>query len=283
MNHNETKRGFSLLEMMIVIAILALVMFVVSTLLMAATKAYRSSVALQQMNMRCVTALNRITRDLGNAHVEGGGLAGTGGTGATAGNSYFEIIFQVPVLQDDGNGNMLPFDPATWTYYWGADGQLNMHIRYVFDLPNSTQFDEAVDGIDYNRDGDTADKFRRGRILRQIVSSMIDPDNNIVSSRPLTGNYIVIREPAEAYGTGGDNADNGPNYQWANGNRKSLLDGDMDGFDDPMFLIVDDNGAYDPVGTNIKVSVFTMERFDDRTHVVRRDIIVYPINKLSPH
>jgi prepilin-type N-terminal cleavage/methylation domain-containing protein len=263
------QRGFSLVEIIMVVAILALVMAAIFSLLLTASKNYQRGMALQDMLVLNDRVMTKMKRELISAQVSDTGFSGIGGQTGT--NSYIE--FQIPVDLDDGSGNMLPvtINGPTVTVNWGAptrQGNLLDHwIRYQFVTIETVS--EAAHRIDYNADQDMTDNFLRGRIVRQVYDDEIANPRTLVEEKVISGDYVFVRDPADVP----DGADAG------NDGRMSRLDGrDTDTHDDPLFRVVDSAGEPNASGDRIRIALFMAKRVNGRVELIARHKIITPVS-----
>ncbi len=276
MKNRNDNYGFTLLEMVIVAVILSIVFAAMFQLLFAANAAYETSTVLQDMDKQAVRAIKRMSTELNNARAGSGGVPGPGGKeyvgGQKVDDTFHFIEIQVPVNVDDGSGNMVPYTVVgtTISINWGAGNNIGHWIRYEFQSLETIS--EPTTGVDYNRDGDTNDTFQRGNIVRSVFDDeATNAARNMVETRILAGPYIFVR----------DWSDPEIDVERNQAGRTSIMDGnDADTLDDPIFRVCDDNGVQIDSGENVRICIFAMKSVHKRPEMIRRDSIVFPINKL---
>jgi len=270
MKASRRQRGFSLVEIIMVVAILALVMAAIFSLLLTASKNYQRGMALQDMLVLNDRAMTKMKKELIGARVSSTGFSGEGGQDLTT--DYIE--FQIPVDLDDGSGQLLPvsINGPNVTVNWGAPTRLGnitgYWIRYQFVTIETVS--EAAHRIDYNADNDMTDNFLRGRIVRQVFDDEIaNAGRNLIEEKVISGDYVFVRDPAD--GDDGDKA--------GSDGRMSRLDGrDTDTIDDPLFRVVDSNGEPVESGDRIRIDLFMAKRVHGRVELIARHKIITPVS-----
>ena len=181
MNRAPNSRAFTLLEMMIVVAIMSVVMGM--TVIALNTASVETSMnmmegALQetsnQFAQRLVMELRNASRATVKYESNGAGTADHGDC----------IKFQVPVDVDSDGSIDLNAGNAVFGATLGRAHTAGVDIVYEFRANQVDGADEVIDevalGVDVNGDGDELDSFKRGLFTRTA------PDSNNVSFARLT-------------------------------------------------------------------------------------------------
>ena len=160
-------RAFTLLEMMIVVAILGIVMGMVTTALNSASVETATSTTEGALQNTTNQFLLRFMSELRNASKTGK----TANSGVRIDITGSEIRFQVPVDVDvDGVVDLDTDGNAVFGATLGRNHVAGFDIVYNF-LPEQVGgvdvvLDESTLGVDVNGDGDEADSFKRGYFTR---------------------------------------------------------------------------------------------------------------------
>jgi len=149
------------------------------------------------------------------------------------------VSLQVPV-DHDGDGDVIS-DAGDVEY--GAKGQLDWTMTLAFAAARNLS--EATDKVDYNDDGDKTDSLVAGRVML----SFQDTGGATQASSPISPPRVLGTSPL-----GGD------------------LDGD--GTNDPLFQRVDDDGAPDANGDNLKIDIFLFAIDRRRTNFLGRGVTI---------
>lgn len=242
------REGFTLLEMMIVLAIFGAVMVAAISVLATGQESYNVGAIKTSLENDALRVMDLLTGSLPECRIS---------TAPQDSNNYTMLAFQVPVVSGtaywDNQGNI----------YWGAADNQDWCMVYVFVMEET--MNEAVDTKDYNEDGDMADIFERGRIVMRIYNSTVLDDANIVQEITLGRNFLVMLNPDD------------PNYPvLATTDRNGDLN--MDGEPDPIFVRIDGNytpatvppyGDSPGLGNRIRINLFLVILYGQAQEVIR--------------
>ncbi|GEM_PF-3148623 len=260
----KSKRGFTLLEMMISVVIFVVVMAAVFLTYMSGTRLYGHSTKIAQMRTLTQLTMSRVEKDLADCMILDTGM-----------NRLDEINFQRPTPRQNAFGELRYVDTSTNEPFWGdgeteVDGSGETHVDNTLRLSfvRDRLLDESVDGVDYNLDGDTSDVFEEGRIVRSVLPA---GGGAPLETRNLCS-FGVVFKPVLPAGL--------PHVGLTAGELAPL---DIDGANgpDPLFLIIDDAGNPDPTGGRIQVKIFTMVILDGRPMLVHRESVITPVGKME--
>ncbi|MHC4778481.1 MAG: hypothetical protein ACYTFG_07905, partial [Planctomycetota bacterium] len=176
--------------------------------------------------------------------------------------------------RQDAFGDLSVINTSSNEPFWG-DGDLEVFgsgevhvgntIRIAF--VQTALLSEAVDNVDYNRDGDMIDTYERGRLQR----SVLDTAGNIMSQRFIAGPWVF--KPVLPHAVPPE----------LSAMEYAALDMDnLDGLqDDPdsIFMIIDDNGAPDAAGGRVQIRLFNMAVLNNGPVLVSYETVVTPVNK----
>jgi len=254
----DGQRGFTLLEVMMSLAFFSVIIVTISMVFISGTRTYHQSVRLAQMRMLTQRALREIRKDLGDARFLDGS------------NLLDQVEFQRPTPRENTLGELRYINTGTMEPYWGdgeteVDGSGPTHVdnRIRFQFVRFELLDEAIDGVDYNRDGDQTDEFERGRIVRMLLA----PDLTLISQSNITHDWVfklVLPHAIPPDLTGAEYA---------------AFQVDNQGSPDPLFMLIDDDGNPDPAGGRLQVVLFNMQMIDRNPVLVRSETVITPVNK----
>ncbi|MFA5793847.1 MAG: prepilin-type N-terminal cleavage/methylation domain-containing protein [Candidatus Brocadiia bacterium] len=210
------KKGFSLLELVIAMALFAVVVSAIAVIQMAAQDNFTEGTVEGDLERSGISALDEISDNFVDCKI-------TTAPTAVSGNEFSVLKIQVPVLVGG-----VYWDAAA-NIYWGANNTQNCSLKYMWvqsqDLISPYDTDdvlaEATDRKDWNRDGDITDTFKLGR----LVEIQLDASDNAVLTRTIC-TYVMVS--------------NTNNYADING----------DGTNDPIFQFLDAAGTAVTAGGN---------------------------------
>lgn len=229
------KQGFTLLEMMIVLAIFSTVMMGAISVLTTGQESYNVGAIKTGLENDALRVMDLLTESLPECRII---------TSPQDSNNYTMLAFQVPVVSGTAYWDSLG------SIYWGAADNVGWCMVYVF-VADQTM-NEAADTRDYNEDGDMADIFERGRIVLRIYNSTVLDDANIVQEIIMGHNFLVMLNPDD------------PNYP-VSATTDRNGDFNMDGEPDPIFVRIDGNytpstvppyGDSPGLGNRIRINLF---------------------------
>lgn len=256
--------GFTLLEVLAATTVFSIVLIAVGATFLMGTNAYRDSVKMAHMRLLTQRALMDMRTDLMDCHLLDGS------------NLLDAINFQRPTPKRNLLGDVHYINTADYQAnvnnpYWGdgeteVEGSGETHVGNTIRLAfvPAALLDEAMDGVDYNRDGDRADRYERGRIRRSVFTS----GGALVTERDLTQDWVVRPALPRPVPPELDPATELP-----------LLDVDGMGGPDPVFLILDDDGAADGAGGRIQVRLFFLEMLNRLPVLMCAETVLTPVNK----
>lgn len=157
-------RGFSLLEVMIAGAILAIVIAVTMQVLITGTNTYNQISARSYVQERGLRFLEEITPI----------ISGADGATLSISADHTSVTFKVPVDWDN-DGDVLAADARTIEYGAPAgltDNTPTLGNKYRFQfVQDGVVLNEPADKIDYNEDGNLNDRFVKGHIEKAILNA----------------------------------------------------------------------------------------------------------------
>jgi prepilin-type N-terminal cleavage/methylation domain-containing protein len=178
--------GFTLLEVMIVTAVMGLVIAAISAAIVNANRAYVPNVTRTNLEAAAGSMAEKLTEELTHALPLTVSADGT------------EVRFCLPV-DGDGSGSPLDIDGNIELGYGHNAGYMR-RIRYVVDLT----IDEAIVKRDINNDGSRTDRFFVGRLVADTLDETGAPMGNDVALGPAV---ILATSPDAGLDVDGDGVD----------------------------------------------------------------------------
>ncbi len=165
------RSGVTLIEVVIVTAVMSIVLAALLGTMVIGQRSVNTGMAIANAISDTERAATDIVNDLAWAKIDP--LPADG----------MSVSFQIPVEVD---GDVLNgANDVNWGSYAGLDGKLE--FAYVASPKAEHKASEPVDDRDYNRDGDKADVFYLGRIVRREYDSTM----TLASQRNMTGPIII--------------------------------------------------------------------------------------------
>jgi prepilin-type N-terminal cleavage/methylation domain-containing protein len=164
----HTREGFTLLEVIIVMSIFVVIIGAAMYFVLSGQQTFDEGLMTSFLESQATRLTDSMKDDISEC------LVITASAPATA-NDYASLTIQVPVRS---GGSYL--NPDTGAVYWGAydnnnNPQQNWQITYRFEPDPARSglnaLNENADRMDYNRDGDIADAFDVGRIVKEVYDS----------------------------------------------------------------------------------------------------------------
>jgi prepilin-type N-terminal cleavage/methylation domain-containing protein len=220
----QGQKGFTLVELMIVITLLAGMLIGVMYVIISGQDIFNEGTMTSYLESEGNRLIDIIKDNINECKV-------ITASAPTTTNNYALLAIQVPVLVGGSYWNT-----TTGAVYWGAydnnnQPQQGWHITYSF-VPTTTNLNEAVTKLDYNRDNDITDSFDVGDIWMYMYSAYPETVANLQNSVKLGSNVITVAN-------------------------QRYLDINNDGVDDPIFSFLDDSG--NPVtdgGNRIRINIW---------------------------
>ena len=177
MQSSCSRRGISLLEMMIAVALLAVLFAAVFASLHQMSRAMSGEIASTVLNQETVRGLERMTEKLRPSRIQN--LADAGGP---------NLEFFLPVDADQ-DGDTLD---ANLKIEWGQRGPQGVKLNAVsvIRFVKSSTYSEAAQKYDLNRDGDKSDNFDIGR-LEEALYPGATLTGTPTMTRPITPDIVV--------------------------------------------------------------------------------------------
>ncbi len=225
------RRGMTLIEVVIAIAVFAVVIVAILGALSEATETFRQGVSSVQVEEQPRRILDLLANELVEAR-----LVQVSADGCL-------LAVQVPV---EVGGTVYTAGNAL---NWGAEGQVGWSIRYAMvSHPTPQVLDEVADKVDYNGDLLIQDLFERVCLRRSVVNAV----GVEVRGGNLSGLVLVPYPPDPVTGL-----------------RPLLnMDGDAGGVVDLPFQRVTGGGSPSPTGAQVRITVWVQRTRSDGHHFV---------------
>lgn len=210
MKRNAARKGFSLIELMVVTAILAIIFVILYSIIAFSTSVAASGTVSSDLEARVRTCLDYCKREFQMAKISGtssGTWEGNNLLGVIAGTSDTEFRYQIPVnrlgdgtlqfgytdsMEDDtgaiGWACVLRFVPEKMLQESASAPTVTSPATDWTSVTEPT-LETTVLGLDVNGDGDKADTYLLGKIVRYVI----DMDTPAISTESGLADRVLLR------------------------------------------------------------------------------------------
>lgn len=171
---NKSNAGFTLLEVIIVMFILTIMLGGAMYIIFSGQEVFDEGSMTSFLESQASRLMDAIKDDISE------GLVITASVPTTS-NNYASLTLKVPVLVSGSY-----WDAVTGVVNWGAEGNVNWYITYAFSYVMTIS--EAADGLDYNQDGDLADSFDIGDLVKEVYNG----GGNLIQSVKMCSDIITV-------------------------------------------------------------------------------------------